>query len=237
MPSYRGELRLPNKHAIAASHQAADSNAALPRRGRGAVRGEAWRGDDVASALARGHGLLGSGGGGIGDGVDADLVRKLLRGPCVARVAPGSWVRLRAAAAASTTSCSARLSAQRQREQSLKRCFACCGTTGLLVHCLLSARAGLPWHPTQSARCPSRFCSPAQLTVNILALTYLRTPYRVIIAELRPCEHLLYSTSTICGCGGWRRGPSAAFALPVAESYFWFAATRRRALKRGARIF
>ena len=76
MPSYRGELRLPNKHAIAASHQAADSNAALPRRGRGAVRGEAWRGDDVASALARGHGLLGSGGGGIGDGVDAELVRK-----------------------------------------------------------------------------------------------------------------------------------------------------------------
>ena len=76
MPSYRGELRLPNKHAIAATHQAADSNAALPRRGRGAVRGEAWRGDDVASALARGHGLLGSGGGGIGDGVDADLVRK-----------------------------------------------------------------------------------------------------------------------------------------------------------------
>ena len=77
MPSYRGELRLPNKHAIAATHPgAADSNEALPRRGRGAVRGEAWRGDDVASALARGHGLLGSGGGGIGDGVDADLVRK-----------------------------------------------------------------------------------------------------------------------------------------------------------------
>ena len=76
MPSYRGELRLPNKHAIAASHQAADSNAALPRRGRGAVRGEAWRGDDVASALARGHGLLGSGCGGIDGGVDADLVRK-----------------------------------------------------------------------------------------------------------------------------------------------------------------
>ena len=50
MPSYRGELRLPNKHAIAATHQGADSNAALPRRGRGAVRGEAWRGDGVASA-------------------------------------------------------------------------------------------------------------------------------------------------------------------------------------------
>ena len=46
MPSYRGELRLPNKHAIAATHQgAADSNAALPRRGRGAANAEAGRGD------------------------------------------------------------------------------------------------------------------------------------------------------------------------------------------------
>ena len=122
MPSYRGELRLPNKHAIAATHQAADSNAALPRRGRGAVRGEAWRGDDVASALARGHGLLGSGGGGIGDGVDADLLRKCCSvGSCCSRRAPGSWVRLHAAAAASTTSCLARLSAQRQGEQSSNR--------------------------------------------------------------------------------------------------------------------
>ena len=75
MPSYRGELRLPNKHAIAATHQgAADSNAALPRRGRGAANAEAWRGDDVASALARGHGLLGSGGGGIGDGISDGIV-------------------------------------------------------------------------------------------------------------------------------------------------------------------
>ena len=77
MPSYRGELRLPSKPAIAATHQgAADSNEALPRRGRGAANAEAWRGDDVASALARGHGLLGSGCGGIDGGVDADLVRK-----------------------------------------------------------------------------------------------------------------------------------------------------------------
>ena len=91
MPSYRGELRLPNKHAIAATHQAADSNAALPRRGRGAVRGEAWRGDDVASALARGHGLLGSGGGGIGDGISADCVlrkRCCSAGSCCSRRAP-----------------------------------------------------------------------------------------------------------------------------------------------------
>ena len=51
MPSYRGELRLPNKHAIAATHQgAADSNEAPPRRGRGAANAEAWRGDGVASA-------------------------------------------------------------------------------------------------------------------------------------------------------------------------------------------
>ena len=92
MPSYRGELRLPNKHAIAATHQAADSNAALPRRGRGAVRGEAWRGDDVASALARGH-ALGSGGGSIDDGVCTDLLRKRCcsAGSCCSRRAPGSW--------------------------------------------------------------------------------------------------------------------------------------------------
>ena len=51
MPSYRGELRLPNKHAIAATHQgAADSNEALPRHGRGGAHAEAWRGDGVASA-------------------------------------------------------------------------------------------------------------------------------------------------------------------------------------------
>ena len=46
MPSYRGELGLPNKHAIAAAHQgAADSNAALPRRERGAANAEAWQGE------------------------------------------------------------------------------------------------------------------------------------------------------------------------------------------------
>ncbi len=48
-PSYRGELGLPNQHAIASTHQGADSNEALPRHGRGAVRAEAWRGDGVAS--------------------------------------------------------------------------------------------------------------------------------------------------------------------------------------------
>ena len=53
MPSYRGELRLPNKHAIAATHQgAADSNEAPPRRGRGAANAEAWRGDDGSRLLA-----------------------------------------------------------------------------------------------------------------------------------------------------------------------------------------
>ena len=105
-----GRTRTTNNHAIAATHQAADSNAALPRRERGAANAEAWRGDDVASALARGHGLLGSGGGGIGDGVDADLLRKCCSvGSCCSRRAPGSWVRLHAAAAASTTSCLARL--------------------------------------------------------------------------------------------------------------------------------
>ena len=127
-------------------HQgAADSNAALPRRGRGAARGEAWRGDDVASALARGHGLLGSGGVGIGDGVGADLVRKPLRGPCVARVAPGSSVRLRAAAAASTTSCLARPQLRGRESRLSKRCFA--WHDRLAQGCQsLFARAGLPWH-------------------------------------------------------------------------------------------
>ena len=92
MPSYQGELRLTNKHVIAATHQGADSNAALPRHRCGSIRGEAWRGDDVASALARGHGLVGSGGGGIGDGVDADLLRKCCSvGSCGSRRAPGCW--------------------------------------------------------------------------------------------------------------------------------------------------
>ena len=51
MPSYRGELRLPSKPAIAATHQgAADSNEALPRHGRVGAHAEAWRGDGVASA-------------------------------------------------------------------------------------------------------------------------------------------------------------------------------------------
>jgi len=45
-----GRTRTTNNHAIAATHQAADSNAALPRRERGAANAEAWRGDDVASA-------------------------------------------------------------------------------------------------------------------------------------------------------------------------------------------
>ena len=51
MPSYRGELGLPNQHPIAATRQgAADSNEALPRHGRGGAHAEAWRGDGVASA-------------------------------------------------------------------------------------------------------------------------------------------------------------------------------------------
>ena len=90
-----GRTRTTNNHAIAATHQAADSNAALPRRERGAANAEAWRGDDVASALARGHGLLGSGGGGIGDGVDADLLRKCCSvGSSCSRRVPGSWAGL-----------------------------------------------------------------------------------------------------------------------------------------------
>ena len=40
-----GRTRTTNNHAIATTHQAADSNAALPRRERGAANAEAWRGD------------------------------------------------------------------------------------------------------------------------------------------------------------------------------------------------
>ena len=40
-----GRTRTTNNHAIAATHQAADSNAALPRRERGAANAEASRGD------------------------------------------------------------------------------------------------------------------------------------------------------------------------------------------------
>ena len=45
-----GRTRTTNNHAIAATHQAADSNAALPRHGRGGANAKAWRGDGVASA-------------------------------------------------------------------------------------------------------------------------------------------------------------------------------------------
>jgi len=156
MPSYRGELRLPNKHAIAATHPgAADSNEALPRRGRGAVRGEAWRGDDVASALARGHGLLGSGGGGIGDGVDADLLRKCCSvGSCGSRRAPGSWSgfvlqrpRRRRRAWLGLSS---------EAERAVFQSGALRGTTGLRRAVLACSLAQVcRGTPNQSARCPS----------------------------------------------------------------------------------
>ena len=50
MPSNRGELGLPNQHAIAATHQGADSNEVLARRGRCVAHAEAWRSDGVTSA-------------------------------------------------------------------------------------------------------------------------------------------------------------------------------------------
>ena len=50
-----------------------------------------WRGDGVASALACGHALLGSGGGSIDDGVCTDLLRKrCAAGACCSRRSPGS---------------------------------------------------------------------------------------------------------------------------------------------------
>ena len=178
MPSYRGELRLPNKHAIAATHQgAADSNEAPPRRGRGAVRGEAWRGDDVASALARGHGLLGSGGSGIGDGVDADLLRKCCSvGSCCSRRAPGSWVRLRAAAAASTTSCLARPQLRGRESRLSKRCFA--WHDRLAQGCQsLFARAGLPWHADPIRRVARRAFTGIKPVLRRFYEVYIPVPY------------------------------------------------------------
>ena len=94
---------------------------------------------------ARGHGLLGSGGGGIGDGVSADCAADALLGGLV-RLASRArqLVRLRASAAASTTSCLAWVSAKRQGEQ-LSECFA--WHDRLAQGCQsLFAFAGLPWH-------------------------------------------------------------------------------------------
>ena len=60
-----------------------------------------WRGDGVASALACGHALLGSGGGSIDGGGSADLLRKRCcsAGSCCSRRASDSWGHLRKAAA------------------------------------------------------------------------------------------------------------------------------------------
>jgi len=95
---------------------------------------------------ARGHGLLGSGGGGIGDGVSADCAADALLGGLV-RLASRArqLVRLRASAAASTTSCLARLSAKRQGEQLSERCFAWHDRLAQGCQGLFDI-AGLPWH-------------------------------------------------------------------------------------------
>ena len=175
MPSYRGELRLPNKHAIAATHQAADSNAALPRRGRGAVRGEAWRGDDVASALARGHGLLGSGCGGIDGGVDADLVRKRCS---VGRVSRAS----RPAAGSGFVRRPRRrrrawLGLSSEAERAVFQSGALRGTTGLRRAARACSLAQVcRGTPNQSARCPSRLYQDK----TVLAPLFTRYTYQYL---------------------------------------------------------
>ena len=81
-----------------------------------------WRGDGVASALACGHALLGSGGGSIDDSVGADCAADaLLGGSCRARhlTAGAGFVRRRPRRRRR-----AWLGSQRQRERSVsKRCF------------------------------------------------------------------------------------------------------------------
>ena len=99
------------------------------------------------SLRARRHRLLGSGGGGTDGGVSADCVAEalLLRGLVLLASRARQLVRLRASAAASTTSCLAWVSAKRQGEQLSERCFA---WHDRLAHGCQSlfARAGLPWH-------------------------------------------------------------------------------------------
>ena len=90
--------------------------------------------------------LLGSGAGGIDGGVSADCVAEalLLRGLVRLASRARQLVRLRASAAASTTSCLAWVSAKRQGEQ-LSECFA--WHDRLAQGCQsLFAFAGLPWH-------------------------------------------------------------------------------------------
>ena len=133
------------------------------------------RGDGVASALACGHALLGSGGGSIDDSVGADLLRK--RCGLVARGAPDGWVRRRAASAAASTS---RLAgSQRQRE----RVFQSGAFALVLRHDRLAQRAVRACSAVardQIKRCPSRVCQyyrvpPAEVCKKntILPVPYL----------------------------------------------------------------
>ena len=61
------------------------------------------------------------------------------------------------------------------REQSSKRCFACCGTTGLLARIanICSLAQVCRGTPTQSARCPSRFCLVSRYPYTRYTYRYL----------------------------------------------------------------
>ena len=99
------------------------------------------------SLRARRHRLLGSGGGGTDGGVSADCVAEalLLRGLVLLASRARQLVRLRASAAAASTSCLARPQLRGRESRLSKRCFA--WHDRLAQGCQsLFARAGLPWH-------------------------------------------------------------------------------------------
>ena len=106
------------------------------------------RGDGVASALACGHALLGSGGGSIDDSVGADLLRKRCAAgsSCVARPTAGSgFVRRR-----SRLRRRAWLALRGRESECFKAVLSrsCCGTTGLRTGL---SELVLPWHATKSS--------------------------------------------------------------------------------------
>ena len=107
-----------------------------------------WRGDGIASALACGHALLGSGGGSIDDSVGADLLRKRCAAgsSCVARPTAGSgFVRRR-----SRLRRRAWLALRGRESECFKAVLSrsCCGTTGLRTGL---SELVLPWHATKSS--------------------------------------------------------------------------------------
>ena len=114
--------------------------------------------------------LLGSGGGGIDVSVDCvagSAAAPRARAARVARPAAGPAC---AAAAASTTSCLARLSAQRQGEQLSERCFAWHDRLAQGCQGLFDI-AGLPWHADPIRRVARRTFT------GLTPVLYIPVPY------------------------------------------------------------